>query len=82
MSVERMSKKPKLSDEERVARNNASKKAWAAKHYEQRRVYQLAYAVAQRQALTEAGYVPNPVGRPKRDPERVTRKGGQRVREK
>ena len=74
MSVECVVKKPKVSDEERAARNNASKRAWAAKHYEQRRAYQLAYAAAQRQALTEAGYVPNPVGRPKKDPDHITRK--------
>ena len=75
--------KPKLSDEERVARNTAKRRAWEAEHYEQRRAYQFAYAVAQRQALLEAGCVPNPVGRPKRDPERLTRKvGAHRVRGK
>ncbi len=83
MSVECTSKKPKLSDEERVARNNASRRAWAAKHYEQRREYQLTYAATQRQALLDAGCVPNPVGRPKTDPERLTRKSGaHRVRGK
>ena len=68
MSVECV-KKPKLLDDERRIRNNASKKAWAAKHYEQRRAYQLVYARRQRQALLDAGFVPNPVGRPKKDPE-------------
>ena len=69
MSVECVVKKPKLLNEERAARNNASKKAWAAKHYEHRRAYQLVYARCQRQALLDAGFVPNPVGRPKKDPE-------------
>ena len=78
-----LTEKPKLSDEERVARNTAKQRAWEAEHYEQRRAYQLAYAVAQRQALLEAGCVPNPVGRPKKDPERLTRKvGAHRVRGK
>ena len=76
MSVERTVKKNKLSDEERLARNIASQRAWRAEHYEHRREYQLTYAAAQRQALLDAGCVPNPVGRPKRDPERVTRKAG------
>ena len=69
MSGECVVKKPKLLDEERAARNNASKKAWAAKHCEQRRAYQLVYARCQRQALLDAGFVPNPVGRPKNDPD-------------
>ena len=77
-----MLKKPKLSDEEHVARNTAKQRAWEAEHYEQRREYQLAYAVAQKQALLEAGCVPNPAGRPKKDPERLTRKGTCRVRGK
>ncbi len=80
MSVERTVKKPKLSDEERVAHTAAKQRAWRAERYEQRREYQLAYAVAQRQALLDAGCVLNPVGRPKRDPRRVTRKGEQRAR--
>ena len=71
-----LTEKPKLSDEERTARNTAKQRAWEAEHYEQRRAYQLAYAVPQRQALLEAGCVPNPVGRPKKDPERLTRKAG------
>ena len=82
MLAELTLKKPKLSDEERTARNTAKQRAWEAEHYEQRRAYQLAYAVTQRQALLEAGCVPNPVGRPKKDPERVTRKGTYRVRGK
>ena len=76
-------KKPKLSDEERATRNRANQRAWAAEHTEQRRDYRIAYAAAQRQALLDAGCAPNPVGRPKKDPERVTRKVGvHRVRGK
>ncbi len=70
MSVECVVKKPKLSDEERAARNNASKKSWAAKHCEQRRAYQLVYARCQRQAQLDAGFVPNSVGRPKQSQNR------------
>ena len=80
MSVERTVKKTKLSDEERAARNTAKQRAWRAEHYEQRREYQLAYAAAQRQALLDAGCVPNPVGRPKKDPDRITRMAAHRER--
>ena len=66
-------KKPKLLCEERRVRHNASKRAWAAKNYEQRRAYQLLYARRQREALLIAGFVPNPVGRPKKDPEVIGR---------
>ena len=79
MSVECV-KKPKLLDDERRIRNNASKKAWAAKHYEQRRAYQLMYARRQREALLNAGFVPNPVGRPKKDPEVIGRTCAHRER--
>ena len=79
MSVECV-KKPKLLCEERRVRHNASKKAWAAKHYEQRRAYQLMYARRQREALLSTGFVPNPVGRPKKDPEAVGRTCAHRER--
>ena len=76
MSVEPKIKKSKLTNEERRARGNASKKAWEVKNYEQRRAYILAYSAAEKQALSEAGYVPKPVGRPPKDPEdNVIRKG-------
>ena len=68
MSVECV-KKPKLLCEERRVRHNASKRAWAATHYEQRRADQLMYSRRQREALLNAGFVPNPVGRPNKDPE-------------
>ena len=79
MSVECV-KKPKLLCEERRVRHNASKRAWAAKHYEQRRAYQLMYARRQREALLSTGFVPNPVGRPKKDPEAVGRTCAHRER--
>ena len=79
MSIECV-KKPKLLDAERAARNNASKRAWAANHCEQRRAYQLMYARRQREALLDAGFVPNPVGRPKKDPEAIGRTCAHRER--
>ena len=69
-------KKTKLTDEERVARVNASKKAYEAKNSSLRREYHLAYAAAQRQVLLDAGFAPRPVGRPPRDPDNVIRKVG------
>jgi len=69
-------KKTKLTDEERVARINASRKAYEAKNSSLRREYHLAYAAAQRQVLLDAGFVPRPVGRPPRDPDNVIRKVG------
>ena len=79
MSVECV-KNPKLLCEERRVRHNASKRAWAAKHYEKRRAYQLLYARRQREALLNAGFVPNPVGRPNKDPEAVRRTCAHRER--
>ena len=79
MSVECV-KKTKLLDAERRARHNASKRAWAATHCEHRRAYALMYARRQREALLNAGFVPNPVGRPKKDPEAIGRTCAHRER--
>ena len=68
MSVECVVK-PKLSDDECANRNRANQRAWDAEHAEQRRLYRISYVRRQRQALLDSGFVPNPVGRPKRDPE-------------
>jgi hypothetical protein len=76
MSGESVLKKNKLTDEERVARINASRKAYEARNPSRRREYHLAYAAAQKQALLDAGFVPKPVGRPARDPPNVIRKVG------
>ena len=72
--------KNKFLDAERCARHNASNRAWAATHYEQRRAYQFMYAKRQREALLNAGFVPNPVGRPKKDPEAIGRTCAHRER--
>ena len=69
-------KKTKLTDEERLARINASRKAYEARNSSLRREYHLAYAAAQRQVLLDAGFVPRPVGRPPRDPDNVIQKVG------
>ena len=68
--------KTKLTDEERLARINVSKRAYEAKNSSLRREYRLAYAAAQRQVLLDAGFVPRPVGRPPSDPENVILKVG------
>ncbi len=72
MSVECVVK-PKLSDDECANRNRANQRAWDSKHAEQRRLYRISYARRQKQALLESGFVPNPVGRPKRDPDTITK---------
>ncbi len=73
MAVKRMVKKPKLSDEERAARNRANQRAWRernadavwarmAERFEQRREYRRTYTAAHRQVLLDASCAPNPVG--------------------
>ena len=72
MSVECVVK-PKLSDDECANRNRANQRAWDAKHVEQRHLYRISYVRRQKQALLESGFVPKPVGRPKRDQDTTTR---------
>ena len=72
MSVECVVKS-KLSDDECANRNRANQRAWDAKHVEQRRLYRLSYVRRQKQALLDSGFVPKPVGRPKRDPDTATK---------
>ena len=72
MSVECVVK-PKLLDDACANRNRANQRAWDAEHVEQRRLYRISYARRQKQALLDSGFVPNPVGRPKRDPDTTTK---------
>ena len=72
MSVECVVK-PKLSDDECANRNRANQRAWDAKHAEQRRLYRISNVRRQKQALLDSGFVPKPVGRPKRDPDTTTK---------
>ena len=71
-------KKAKLSDEERAVRAKASQKAWRernrdywatwqTKNPERIREYHRTRVTTQRRTLLEAGCVPNPVGRPRKD---------------